>query len=217
MIARATYRFRTSLRSPHRALALAGAALLAGCYSTATLHTARPVAPGKTQVGFALGSFLGEDDGDAATLATVEGQLRRGVSERMDAGVHVTSLGNVAFDVNYALLLTEGQALSVDPTVELSTGTYVWLPVLWDFYTTDALVLTASVRGGRYWTELDGDEDFLLDELEQDAWLYGAGLAARVRVSDSLSLVPEVRVTRVDVDELGELAELISVSLGVVF
>jgi hypothetical protein len=165
-----------------------------------------------------LGAFLGEDDGDVSALPTLEGQVRFGINERLDLGVHVTNLGSFAVDANFALLLTENQAVSIDPAVELSFGAYAWLPLLWDFYQTDSLTLTGSVRAGRYWVDLDNDEDFLLDELEGDAWLYGGGLAAHVRLTDTVVLTPEVRAMWLDIDEGERLSSpLISFSLGFIF
>lgn len=196
---------------------LAMTAWLASCYSTATLHTARPVAPGETQTGIAIGSFVGEDDGDASALPTIEGQVRYGLKDRLDVGVHITNLGTLALDANYAILMTEDQAVSIDPTVEFSFGTYAWLPVLWDFYRSETMTLTAAARGGRYWLDLDEDEDFLLDELEADAWLYGGGLAGRIKLTESLDLAPELRVIWVDSDDTSLRSPLVSFSLGLIF
>ncbi|QDV09554.1 hypothetical protein Poly30_51120 [Planctomycetes bacterium Poly30] len=192
--------------------------LFASCYSTATLHTARPIEKGEVQGAFALGSFVGEEDGDFAALPTLEGQVRFGLDERFDLGVQITNLGILGIDVNYAVLLTEDQALSIDPTVEFTYGTYLWLPILWDFHQTENLTLTGSIRGGRYWPSQDNaGKDYLLDDLEADVWLYGPGLAAKIRLNDSVSLAPEVRVLWADREGVSTSPPLVSVSLGLIF
>jgi hypothetical protein len=197
-------------------------ALLASCYSTATLHTARPIAPGAVQSAAAVGVYVeddGDGDGDREVYRLLEGQIRVGLSERVDAGTHLLGFGGLGLDLNLALLLTETQAVSIDPTIEYSIGaTYAWLPVLWDFFHTEDLTLTASLRGGRYWLNIDGDDDgFLFNDIEEDAWLYGGGLAARVQLTDSMAIAPEVRVTWFDPGGGDASVPIWSVSLGLIF
>ncbi len=194
-------------------------ALLASCYSTATLHTARPIAPGAIQSAVAVGGYVGDENGDLEIYPQFEGQIRGGLSERVDAGVHLSGFGVLGFDLNLALLLTETQAVSIDPMIEFSFGTYAWLPVLWDFYHTEDLTLTASLRGGRYWLDLDGSDDssFLPESLDVDSWLYGGGLAARVQLTDSMAIAPEVRVIWTDPVGGDAGAPILSVSLGLIF
>ena len=211
--------FMTSPSEPTlRVICLSLVTLLAGCYSTATLHTARPIEVGEVQGAVALGSFVAEEDGDVAVLPTLEGQVRLGLAERYDFGVHLTNLGVLGLDLNYAVLLAEDQAISIDPAIEFSYGVYAWLPVLWDFHQTEGITWTASLRGGRYWQKSDGeDESFLVDDLEADVWLYGGGLGAQIRINDSIALAPEVRVIWADREGVSTSPPLVSLSFGLVF
>lgn len=194
---------------------------LAGCFSTATLHTARPITPGSWQGGVALGSSVNRGPSDDGWIPSLEAQLRYGCHERLDAGIHLTNFTSLGIDANVALLLGERSALSIDPCAQwYGPVRYYWLPVLLDFYTREDLTLTASVRPGYMDVRADFDEDedevFPFDDVRTSANLLGLGLAAHCRTGAHTCLVPELGVTWIDPED-GDRFVVYSVSLGFVF
>ncbi|MCA8948133.1 MAG: hypothetical protein KDE27_01445 [Planctomycetes bacterium] len=177
--------------------------LTGGCFSVAGLHTARPIEPGSFQIGAAFGAVARDLSSLGDATPTTEFQLRYGLSERVDIGLQLLDvstlfrgrLNGVSLDVNCALWLGEDMALAIDPTIEAyEFGRYYWLPLLWDFYESEDLTLTAALRPG--WFELtygDGDQGRILTDFDIDSHLIGVGLMAKWRVAAGLSLVPEVR------------------------
>lgn len=193
--------------------------LLSACVPTASLHTARPVPVGTTQVGVALGAYVFEDDGDLDGLPVLEAQVRHGFHPHVDIGVQATSLATYALDVNVALVLTDSFALSVDPTVAVSPigvglVSYFWLPVLADVVSTPDFTLTLALRPGYVHVDDVGLEDLDFG-IDASASLLGAGIAARIRLTDRLSLVPEVSATWLSESAADE--GIYAVSLGLVW
>ena len=211
-------------RLPQLRAALCGPLFtLAGCFSTATMHTARPIAPGSWQGGVALGSSVNRGPSDDGWIPSLEAQVRYGFHERVDAGIHLTNFTSLGVDANVALLLGEHSALSIDPSAQwYGPVRYYWLPVLLDFYTRDDLTLTASVRPGYMDVRADFDEDededevFPLDDVRTSATLLRLGLAAHCRTGDHMTLVPELGVTWIDPED-GDRFVVYSVSLGFEF
>jgi len=170
--------------------------LLSGCPSVNTLHPARPVPVDKVEYSGGLGVYAFDDDLGSTTLPLVEAQVRWGLGEQYGAGLKVTSFSMIQADLNYALILNEDFALSVDPTIAfLPLGgllaTYLWLPVLADVYTSENLTLTLSGRVGHlFLSDTEGpDDDIGLDEA---TGLWGIGIGMRHRLSDKLTLMPEL-------------------------
>lgn len=186
--------------------------LAASCTSITTLHTARPLPVGETEVVFAPGVYVFDDTdpGDeTAWLPFFEGGVRHGFGERVDAGLRTTAFATFSADVNFALVKTERFALSVDPTVsvfgllvpDLWIST-LWLQVLADVYTSDDLTVTVGVKPGYASVDLDDDDgDFGFRESTE---MLGFGLGARWRASDSLALLPELNVIFLQDDELDD-------------
>ena len=177
-------------------LALFLVGLLSGCPSVNTLHPARPVPVDKVEYSGGLGVYAFDDDLGSTTLPLVEAQVRWGLGEQYGAGLKVTSFSMIQADLNYALILNEDFALSVDPTIAfLPLGgllaTYLWLPVLADVYTSENLTLTLSGRVGHlFLSDTEGpDDDIGLDEA---TGLWGIGIGMRHRLSDKLTLMPEL-------------------------
>lgn len=172
--------------------------LLSGCPSVNTLHPARPVPVDKVEYSGGLGVYTFDDDLGSTTLPLVEAQARWGLGEQYDAGLKVTSFSMIQADLNYALILNEEFALSVDPTIAFlplggPLATYLWLPVLADVYTSEKLTLTLSGRVGHLFLSdsgnLDDDDDIGLDGA---TGLWGIGIGMRHRLSDKLTLMPEL-------------------------
>ena len=178
-------------------------ALCGGCTSIASLHTARPLPVGATEVVFAPGAYVFEDtdDGESETLR---------FGERVDAGVRTTSFSMLSADVNFAVVKTERFALSIDPSVSYFglpfsgdfSITYLWLPVLADVYTSDDLTVTVAVKPGYASVDLDDDDDdFWFDESTE---LLGFGIGARWRIGERTVVLPELNLVTFDDDELGD-------------
>ena len=167
---------------------------LAGCPSLTTLHTARPVEVGKNEVGIALSTYTFEDGDSTDYLPSLEAQVRHGFGPRVDGGLRASSLSMLQVDLNYAVVLNDRFALSIDPTLAVlpiaGISMYqVLVPVLADVITSDRFTLTLSIKPGRVAVhDTDDDNDI---GIEASSGLLGYGIGAKWRVNDSLTLFPE--------------------------
>ncbi|MFQ5505332.1 MAG: hypothetical protein ACE5F1_11115, partial [Planctomycetota bacterium] len=98
-------------------LLLAAASLLTACPSLTTLHTARPIEPGRTQVAGAVGVYGFDDPQGGGHIGLLEGEIRYGFDERLDGGLRITGFSMYQADLNAALILSDDFVLSVDPTI----------------------------------------------------------------------------------------------------
>ena len=103
--------------------ALVVAALLVGsaCMSTASYHTAQPIAEGETDIGVAVEmiKFTDEDMGFIVPHPRI--YIRRGIDEQSDFGVTAGHFG-IAGDFNFMFHSDDSGAASINPYVGLSTN-----------------------------------------------------------------------------------------------
>lgn len=200
-------------------IALAGA--LGGCSSFTTLHTARPLPPGEVEYVGALSVYAFEDTvDDNVYVPSFEFAARRGFTERIDAGLKLSSLAMLHADVNYALYQSDSFALSIDPTVSALSvsGTsvfYFWLPVLMDLIVTETTTLTLTTRYGYMDLEDFADSDDVLG-LDASTGLIGIGLGLRHRFPSGKTVLPEFIVAFPTDDTIHDDA-ILSLSFGIVF
>lgn len=179
-----------------------------GCTSISTLHTARPLPVGATELVFAPGVYGFRDEDTSEYLPFFEAGVRRGFGERVDAGLRTTSFSTLSADLNLALYLGERFALSFDPTVSVAgligtsdfLITFLWLPILADVYASEDFTLTVGVKPGFVSVESDlGDLGF-----SESTELLGLGLGARWRVNDALIVLPEANLILFQDDDLDD-------------
>lgn len=199
---------------PPRAFALPVALFaLAGCFSTPPLHTARPLPNGQTQLALAGSVYGWEDpeDGEDLRWGNLELQARFGLGAGVDGGVKTNLFSSLGIDVNWALVLNEDTALSVNPTVELPyyESSIFWLPVLWDCHRTETAAITLGAFGGYFQSYVDDDDGdelfadmFLAGAVGGSARLFGGSITAMLGPEDEGRFVPDFRM--VMVDESGE-------------
>jgi len=199
-------------------LALASLPCLAACPSTTLLHTATPLPVGETEFGLGVGAYGIVDAGSGNALqpaGLVEFQFRRGLYENLDGGLRLANIGMIQGDLNWAPINGDRFALSIDPTLSVVMGpgvtaTYLWLPLLADVVKTDRATVTLSARIGQFFAN-DVDDDLI--SLETSGVLTGAGIGIRLRLSDRLSIMPELHVVQSPIDDV----RLYTVSLGFLF
>lgn len=142
---------------------------------------------------------------------TVNLALRAGLAERVDFGVQIGGLG-IMTDVNYAFVLDESYAVSINPSVSATYsidsffGRQYWvtrgeLALLFDVGKTETDTLMFGVKPG---IEFQGTKDSL----------HVTGLAGlKARVSPNFALMP---VLEVEVP-LDDERILVRASLGLLF
>ncbi|MBN2526586.1 MAG: hypothetical protein JXR76_09335 [Deltaproteobacteria bacterium] len=193
----------------------------AGCFSTSTLHTARPITPGSNEisvvpvmVGLAApnekivdsdGNTVGETDVDLA-VPSVEGQFRHGFSDRFDMGVKLYLIG-AEMDFNVLLVDKPKFALSMDPAFTASyfaagdsqvfIGTF-WLPLLFDVVTTDKITVTIGPKPGFLVAAVSGGTDYEDGESDSDVYsessadgMLGGMVGVKVQFTPRFHMMPE--------------------------
>jgi len=83
-----------------------------GCFGT--FHTATPIPPETVEIGIIPGTVIETNDG--ALLPSAEFAVRVGIRENLDLGLQTNFVG-VMFDANFAPILTESFALSINPAI----------------------------------------------------------------------------------------------------
>ncbi len=189
-----------------RPLFLLGAALAfaSGCTSLSTLHTARPITAGTTQIGINAAGWGAAGSGTHVTLPTFELQVRHGLSDMLDLGVKVYPIG-VGADVNVALINTENFALSLDPGASaiyfganndsIFVGTF-WLPVLADVVSTDVLTLTVGPKFGFMYASATVSDTSSNSSASAvgTGWLLGGMAGLKFQFTERFGMMPELDV-----------------------
>ena len=183
-------------------------------------HTARPVPIDQFEYSVAIGTYSFHDDDEGfESIPLIEGQVRMGLAESLDAGLKVASLTMLQADLNYAFLQTDNLAVSIDPTVSVlpvagAFVSYLWLPVLADVWTTDEMTLTLSARYGYVSArDIEADDDL---GINGSTPLWGGGIGLRYRINQRVAIVPELHVLFADHGSIDGEA-LYSLTLGFVF
>lgn len=200
-------------------LLLAAASLLTACPSLTTLHTARPIEPGRTQVAGAVGVYGFDDPQGGGHIGLLEGEIRYGFDERLDGGLRITGFSMYQADLNAALILSDDFVLSVDPTIStLPLGsfgiTYLWLPVLADVINTEDLTLTLAFKTGKLFVaSLDPSNRI---GVQASGTLIGFGAGLKIRIWDRFALMPEFNIVSPRSSGVAD-DEIYTVSLGLIF
>lgn len=182
---------------------------------------------GEVQLALAGSVYGWEDpeDGEDLRWGNIEVQARFGLAQRLDAGLKTNLFSSIGGDLNYALVLDEHTAVSVNPTFELPyyESTLFWLPVLWDCHRSDTATITLGAFGGYFHSYVDEDEEdelfsdmFLAGAVGGSARLYGGSVTALLGPAEGGRFAPDFRV--VMVDDPGEAPfPVYMLSLGYVF
>ena len=186
----------TTLRRFALLCVLVPALFATGCISYTTLHTARSVDEGETQVVLAPGVFGLDTGDDNAFLPTTEVAVRHGFSENFDLGFKLFPLG-LAVDGNYTVINEESFALSVDPYLSFtgisSNGaTFVWgtalLNILADVVSTDVITVTLGLKPGALFVtgSADGETDAV------SGGVIGGMAGVKIQATEGFALMPSV-------------------------
>ncbi len=180
------------------------------CVSGSTLHTARPLKKGDSEIIVAPAMRAVDfEDG----LPNIELVYRRGIDHRMDIGLKLTNWFMFEVDFNYALVTSEHFALSFDPSVtvgllppqldlepcvdfcdgdddNMEAFGHLWATLLADVGTRDGVTFTLGVKSGRtFMSEVDGA--FFPD---RSLWAVGGSIGVRAFGSRGFSAHPEFSV-----------------------
>ncbi|MFU8804945.1 MAG: hypothetical protein ACNA8W_14120 [Bradymonadaceae bacterium] len=203
-----------------------------GCLTTSSYHTARPVAPGTTEMGVAVemqGSFAEEADGILVTHPRVN--VRRGLIPHADLGLSAGSHGT-GLDFNYMLVDLDIMAFSINPSVGLqwqgiygrddsgpfgtdtstNTNQTIWTPMLGllaDFAPAEILTITFGIKPGFVrFTESQGGSS------NSESYNFLAtSLGARISFSD-FHLFPEFNLIKVFDDDIEDMSWTFGMGLG---
>lgn len=198
---------------------VAAAALLfgSGCFSYSTLHTAKPVEQGRTQITLApayIGIGVDNTEGGADStfeLPTAEIAGRHGLTKDLDVGAKIYPFG-VAFDVNYAFINQSNFAASVNPYLSItrfsasddsSDASFTWgtalLNVLFDVVSTEQLTLTLGLKPGFLYA-IGSSEETNADSFG----VIGAMAGLQIKLTDTFGLMPNFDVLTPMNDNFGE-------------
>ncbi|MFP4601054.1 MAG: hypothetical protein ACLFVJ_22590 [Persicimonas sp.] len=165
-----------------------------GCFSYSTLHTAKPVEQGKTEMTLAPGYFGGGVSNEASgDIPTAEFAARHGLTPDLDVGAKVFPVG-VAFDANYAFINTPDFAVSANPYVSVTrlssgTGSVTWgfalLNILADVVSTDMATVTVGAKPGFLYGFGSGDTA----GSSTGAWMGGMA-GVKLHLTDTFALMP---------------------------
>jgi hypothetical protein len=189
--------------------------LSTACTSLTTMHTAKPIVAGETEIGIIPHYYGAEGVG----IPNVEVQVRHGINENMDFGVKYTFPVSLTADFNIALVNTGSFALSLDPTISpmyisaSDASTFIlwaFVPVLVDVFSTDWLTLTLGGKGGMvYATGSAGD----IGVADGASFMVGGSAGAKFMFSESFGMMPEFNIlTSLDAGGL-----LYTIGVGILF
>ncbi|MBN2717027.1 MAG: hypothetical protein JXX14_14345 [Deltaproteobacteria bacterium] len=192
---------------------------LTGCFSISTMHTARPIEKGASEISFAPvsvglvapeeviqdsdGSVIARSDA-SLTVPSMEGQFRHGFSDRFDMGVKLFLIG-AGMDFNLLLVNKPTFAMSLDPGFTATgigagdnsvfIGT-LWLPVLFDVDLSEKITLTVGPKTGLLIAAASGDS--AADDSDDSAYtasavdaMVGGMAGVKVQFTKSFYMMPE--------------------------
>lgn len=168
--------------------------LLSACPSLTTMHTARPIEPGRTQLGGSAVVFGTKGDGASSGILVAELHIRHGFSETFDFGVKVYPVG-VQVDFNILVVDSESFAMSLDPSFSGIGGAggivlYAWLPLLMDVVNNEAVTLTIGPKVGvMLGAALAGGSGAAL--------ATGAMAGLKIKITETFAVMPEADVYEV--------------------
>jgi len=175
---------------------------LVGCANPNMYGVARTLPPNSLHYGIAAEAVAHTDSlGTVASPALPTVFLRAGVTDRVDVGARLSHLSSLGFDVKYNFLSTDLLALAVAPGVEglwLPLGSngvgvargHVPLVAAIDVATHVTLVGTAGVSAFRTIPNPS------LYVREKSGFASRIGAAARLRITDTFAIAPEITVLR---------------------
>ena len=188
-------------------------ALVSGCMSTSSYHTARPIEEGTTEMGMALemGGAIGEDADSGVLITHPRVVARRGLTENADLGF---SGGNYStgVDFNYMLVDAEPMTLSLNPSLTMTWEAYIGdrdgddsslilmplLGLLVDIAPDERFTFTGGIKPGIYYQSTRTGQFSETDT----SWLFAFSVGARIDL-EAFFIFPEFNFIKVqDEDDL---------------